>query len=293
MPPSNAKRRPPRTAAGSVIRFLILTAFACAMTVPFCWMLAASFKSLPDVESANFLPRTWHPENYARVLGLTDDDPAHGTPLHLNFGRWYFNSLFIAAWVTFLQLVTSSMAAFAFSRLHWRGRDTVFLLYIATMMIPSLVLVVPNFFIMVKLHMVNTYLGLILPASFAAFGTFLLRQFMLTIPVTYDEAAAIDGASKWQVFMDVVLPLCRPGLITLAIFIFLGNYGSFFWPLIMIKDETLHTLPIGMLYFDTMYGRQTNLLMAASVLNVLPPILVFVVLQKSLIRGIRVGAWKA
>ena len=135
----------------------------------------------------------------------------------------------------------------------------------------------------------------ILPVSFAiviAFGTFLLRQFMLTIPPSLDEAAQIDGASHWQTFWNVILPLARPGLITLGIFTFLGNYRSFFWPLILIKSEHLRTLPIGMLYFDTVYGRQTNLIMAASVMNIIPLIILFVAAQRHIVKGVQLGAVK-
>ncbi|HPO15747.1 MAG TPA: carbohydrate ABC transporter permease, partial [Candidatus Hydrogenedentes bacterium] len=168
----------------------------------------------------------------------------------------------------------------------------VFKLYLATLMIPGVVTMIPNFTIMVKLHLLDSYLGLIVPVSFTAFGTFLLRQFMLTIPPSLDEAATIDGASHWQIFWDVILPLARPGLIVLAIFTFLGNYGSFFWPLVIIKSEHLRTLPVGMVYFDTIYGRQTNLIMAASVMNIVPLIILFVILQKYLVRGIQLGAVK-
>lgn len=151
---------------------------------------------------------------------------------------------------------------------------------------------IPNYTLMVKLHLLDSYRGLIIPAAFTAFGTFLLRQFMLTIPRSLDEAAAIDGASHWQIFWDVILPLSRPGLITLSIFTFMGNYRSFFWPLILIKSQHLRTLPIGMLYFDTMYGRQTNLIMAATVMNIVPLVILFVVTQKFLVRGIQLGAVK-
>jgi ABC-type glycerol-3-phosphate transport system permease component len=273
----------------TVIRFALLLIFACTMAVPFCWMIMASFKSSAELDAVNFMPQKWTLDNYAVVLNLKAPAGTNQQKLNLNFGKWYFNSLFIAGWVTFLQLVTSSMAAFAFSRIRWPGRDRVFLLYLGTMMIPGLVLIIPNYFVMFRFHLINSYLGLILPAAFTAFGTFLLRQFMLTLPASLDEAAEIDGASKWQIFMDVVLPLCRPALITLAIFSFLGTYGSFFWPLIMIKDEWLHTLPIGMLYFDSSYGQQTSLLMAAAVMNVLPPIVLFIALQKFLVRGIQFG----
>ena len=259
---------------------VMLALIAATMLVPFLWMVLASFKPLIEVESLNPFPTKWLPSNYPKVFE------------QIPFGRYYFNSLFVAAWVTFLQCLTSSMAAYAFARLHWRGRDHVFRLYLATLMIPGVVTMIPNYTLMVKLGLLDSYAGLIVPAAFSAFGTFLLRQFMLTIPPSLDEAAAIDGASHWQVFWDVILPLARPGLITLGIFTFLGNYGSFFWPLILIKSEHLRTLPIGMLYFDTMYGRQTNLIMAASVMNLIPLIILFVCSQKFLVRGIQMGGVK-
>lgn len=208
------------------------------------------------------------------------------------FGRFYWNSLFIAAWVTFLQVFTSSLAAFAFARLRWRGRETLFFLYLATMMLPGLVMMIPNYQIMIKLGLVDTYAGLIIPASFSAFGTFLLRQFMLGIPTSLDEAAEIDGASKWQVYWNVILPLARPGLITLTIFTFMGSYNSFFWPLVMLKSTAKYTLPVGMLFFDSSQGQSTHLMMAAISMSVVPMIVLFVCLQKQLVKGIALGAVK-
>jgi len=259
---------------------IVLSILAFTMLMPFLWMVLSSFKSLEEVEHINPFPSQWHPENYARVFE------------QIPFARYYFNSVFVAAWVTFLQCLTSAMAGFAFSRLHWRGRDTVFKLYLATLMIPGVVTLIPNYALMVNLHLLDSYVGLILPASFTAFGTFLLRQFMLTIPSSLDEAAAIDGAGPWTVFWEVILPLARPGLITLAIFSYMGNYGSFLWPLILIKSEHLRTLPIGMLDFDSTYGRQTNLIMAASVMNLIPLVILFVATQKFLVRGIQMGGVK-
>ena len=151
---------------------------------------------------------------------------------------------------------------------------------------------IPNYWVMTKLHLINTYTVLILPACFSAYGTFLLRQFMLTIPRSLDEAAEMDGATHWQIFWDVVMPLARPGLIVLAIFTFMGNYQSFFWPLVMIKDDYLRTLPIGLLFFDSSYGRETTLLMAASVMAMVPLIVLFVVGQKFFVKGIQLGAVK-
>lgn len=266
--------------AKKAINYIVLVGIAITMLLPFLWMVLASFKPLAEVEHLNPFPSVWQPENYIKVFQ------------QVPFAKYYFNSVFIAAWVTFLTCLTSAMAAFAFSRLKWPGRDKVFQLYLATMMIPGVVTMIPNYNLMVQFHLLDSYLGLIVPAAFSAFGTFLLRQFMMTIPPALDEAAEIDGATPWQKFWDVILPLARAGLITLAIFTFMGNYGSFFWPLILIKSEHLRTLPIGMLFFDTNYGRQTNLIMAASVMNIIPLIILFITSQRFLVRGIQLGAVK-
>jgi len=249
------------------------------MLLPFIWQVLTSLKPLREIEK-ELWPGTWLPGNYAKVFE------------QIRFGRYYLNSVLVAVWVTLLQVTTSAMAAFAFSRLRWPGRDKVFLLYLATMMIPGVAVMIPNFWVILRLGLYNTYAGLIIPAAFSAFGTFLLRQFMLTIHSSLDESAIMDGASEWRVFTDIILPLARPGLIVLAIFTFLGTYMSFFWPLVLIKDDALRTLPIGLLYFDSVYGRQTNLLMAASVMSIAPLIILFVFLQKHLVRGIQLGAVK-
>lgn len=264
-----------------VASYLFLALLTTTTLVPFLWMVLTSFKTLGEVESINPLPSaSWQFQNYPQVFKQID------------FGRYYFNSVFVSAWITFLTCLTSALAAYAFSRLKWKGRDTIFKLYLATMMIPGVVTMIPNYAVMVKLHLMDSYLGLIVPAAFSAFGTFMLRQFMLTINPALDEAAQIDGASPWRTFCDIILPLARPGLLTLAIFTFLGTYGSFFWPLIMIKSDHLRTLPIGMMYFNSVYGMQTNILMAASVMNIVPLIILFIFTQKFLTRGIQLGAVK-
>ena len=284
--PVGYEPRPPRRRLGGhgpkLGLNVLLAAISFLLVLPFVWMLLTSLKPLAEVGVGSWLPSAgnWRPGNYARVFEA------------IPFARFYWNSLFVAACVTFLQVLTSAMAAFAFSRLRWRGRDAVFVLYLATMMLPGLVMMVPNFQVMITLGLVDTLPGLILPAAFSAFGCFLLRQFMLGIPFALDEAASIDGASRWRLFWDVTLPLARPGLVTLAIFTFMGNYQSFFWPLVMLKSEHKLTLPVGLLAFDTTAGQETNVLMAAVAMSVLPLIIVFVVLQKQLIAGIQLGAVK-
>jgi len=267
--------------------FLACTAFL--LVLPFLWMLLTSLKPIGEVGAETWMPSAlqWH--NYSDVFDYNNPDVNRRG---IQFARFYWNSIYVSAWITFLQVLTSAMAAFSFSRLKWPGRDKVFLLYLSTMMLPGLVMMIPNYQIMISLGWVDTFVGLIIPSAFSAFGTFLLRQFMLSIPASLDEAAEIDGASKWRLFWDVILPLSRPGLITLTIFTFMGTYNSFFWPLVMIKSEAKYTLPIGLMFFDSTRGQSTHLLMAAVTMSVVPMILIFVLLQKYLVKGIQLGAVK-
>ncbi|MGV3617277.1 MAG: carbohydrate ABC transporter permease [Fimbriimonas sp.] len=269
-----------RRKGSDIAALVILTLLALTTLAPFLWMVFASLKPLEEIEQGRVLPQKWQRENYGEVFA------------QVPFARYYLNSVLVAGWVTLLQCVTSAMAAFAFARLEWRGRDAVFKLYLATLMVPGVVTMIPNYTIMVQLHLLDTYSGLIVPAAFSAFGTFLVRQFMFGIPKALDEAARIDGASPGVIFWDVILPLARRGLIALATLTFLGNYGSFYWPLVMVKSESLRTLPIGMMAFDSNYGRQTNLLMAASVMSLVPPVILFLIGQKHLVKGIQLGAVK-
>lgn len=278
--PAKSDRKP--FSVPRALGFAALVVLGATFTVPFLWQVLISLASLTDVDllTKTAFPPVLKPENYPQVFEKVE------------FARYFFNSFFVAGWVTILQVITSAMAAYAFSRIQWPGRDKVFLLYLATLMIPGVVLMVPNFAIVLGLGMFNSYWGLIIPAAFSAYGTFLLRQFMLTIPSSLDEAAAIDGAGHWRIFTQVVLPLARPGLIVLAIFTFLGNYNSFFWPLILTKDDNLRVLPIGLLAFDSTYGRETPLIMAGSLMAMIPPVILFVLLQKYLVKGIQLGAVK-
>ncbi len=261
---------------------IVLAVVALSMVLPFTWMILASLKTLVEIGEDSWLPKVFQWSNYADVFNIRG----------IMFGRWYWNSIFVAAWVTFLQVFTSSLAAFSFSRLKWKGRDMVFLMYLGTMMLPGLVMMIPNYQNMIKFGLVDSYPGLILPAAFSAFGTFLMRQFMMNIPASLDEAAEIDGASKWQLYWDVILPLSRPAIVTLTIFTFMGNYNTMFWPLVLMKSTDKFTLPIGMLAFDSSQGQQTNLLMAAVAMSVIPMILVFVFMQKRLVKGIMLGGVK-
>lgn len=275
-----ARAARPRRITKAVALNLGLTLAGVMLGMPFLWMVLTSLKTAGETNEESWLPAVLQWANYSRVFE------------EIAFARFYWNSIFVTSWVTFIQVLSSAMAAYAFSRLQWPGRDKIFMLYLATMMLPGLVMMIPNYQIMIKLGLVDTYTGLIVASSFTPFGTFLLRQFMMTIPRSLDEAALMDGASSWQVFWNVIMPMARPGLITLTIFTFMNNYQSFFWPLVMIRSVDLYTLPIGLLYFESSQGGTTHLLMAGVTMSVVPMIVVFVLMQKHLVKGIQLGGVK-
>ena len=186
---------------------VVLTLMAVLLVLPFTWMVLASLKVLDEIGYDSWLPEVcqWH--NYRDVFTMKG----------IFFGRWYWNTVFTSCWITFLQVFTSSLAAFSFSRLRWKGRDQVFFLYLATMMLPGLVMMIPNYQNMILLGLVDSYTGLILPAAFSAFGTFLMRQFMMNIPKSLDEAAEIDGANRLQKIFYINLPVLVPTMLVLFI----------------------------------------------------------------------------
>lgn len=269
-----------RRVGKSALIHICLALVGLTMALPFIWMVLCSLKTIGETNEETWLPSIFQWGNYIDVFN------------EVSFGRFYWNSIFITCWVTFITVLSSAMAAYAFSRLKWPGRNKVFMLYLATMMLPGLAMMIPNYQIMIEFGLVDTYAGLIIGASFSPFGCFLLRQFMLGIPKSLDEAAEMDGATKWQVFWNVIMPMSRPGLITLTIFTFMGSYQSFFWPLVMIRSTDLYTLPIGLLYFDSIKGGTTHLLMAAVTMSVIPMVIIFICMQKHLVKGIQLGGVK-
>jgi len=183
-------------------------------------------------------------------------------------------------------LLTASLAAFAFARLRFRGRDALFLLYLATMMIPFPVTLIPNFIIVRVLGWIDTFRALILPPAFSAFSTFLLRQYFMSIPVELDDAARVDGASSFRIWWQVIMPLSGPALATLAIFTFLGQWNSFLWPLVVTNSEEMWTLPVGLASFQGQYSIEWHLLMAGSVIAIVPILVIYLIGQKWFVRGI-------
>jgi multiple sugar transport system permease protein len=261
---------------GTLALHAALIAGSVIMLLPFAWMLSTSLKT--PAETFTY-PPIWIPskiawDNYSRTVTA------------MPFGRFYLNSLIVTIGVTALQILTASLAAFAFARLRFRGRDALFLLYLVTLMIPFQVTMIPNFIVVRTLGWYDTYQALILPPAFSAFSTFLLRQYFRGIPHDLDEAARIDGASSLRIWWSVILPLSGPVLAALAIFVSLNIWNDFLWPLIVTNSEKMRTLPVGLSAFQGQYKTDWNLLMAGSVIAMLPILIVYVIGQRWFIRGI-------
>lgn len=255
---------------------VVLALLATVMVLPFLWMVSTSLKTQASVFT---YPPQWIPRpivwgNYERLFAV------------LPFLRFYANSLLVACSVTLLQLVTCSLAAYAFARLRFPARDALFLGYLGTLMIPGQVTVIPNFVLMRVLGWIDTYAALIVPQSFSAFGTFLLRQFFLTIPRDLEDAARIDGCSYFSTYSRIILPMAKPGLASLAIFTFLAQWNAFLWPLIVVNSVEMNPVTLGLRTLQGQYRTDWTLLMAGSVLAVVPILVVFVMLQRYFIKGI-------
>lgn len=267
---------------GKTVWYIVLGVGAVTMLVPFLWMLSTSLKEAGAVFT---FPPQWIPKpivwrNYA--------DAWNAVP----FGRFYLNSIFISISQTFGVLLTSSMAAFAFARLDFPGRDKLFFLYLATMMLPGAVTMIPTFILMKKFAWIDTYRALIIPSLFTAYGTFLLRQFFMGLPSDLEDAARIDGCSKLGIYRHVVIPLSKPALATLGTMTFIGSWNSFMWPLIVTNSMEKKTLPIGLASFQGLYTTDWTLLMAASIIVMVPTLAVFIFNQRFFVEGIKLSGMK-
>lgn len=276
-------RRPPHPWRW-ILLTLVVTLGAIGMLLPVVWMLSTSLKPSDAILS---LPPRLIPEHPT----LT---PFRAVAEAFPMVRVFFNSVGVAAVTTFGQLVLSSMAGYAFARFRFRGRDTLFFLYLATLMVPFVVTVTPLFIIVRALGWTNSYAGLIVPPMFSAFGTFLMRQFFLDLPRELEEAAVIDGASTFTSFVRVIVPLSGPAFATLGIFSFMASWNNFLWPLLIVSDNKYMTLPLALATLQGLYPGQTewNLVMAGTVISVVPMILVFLLAQRWVIQGITASGLK-
>ncbi|HEV8635402.1 MAG TPA: carbohydrate ABC transporter permease [Chloroflexota bacterium] len=271
-----------RRAVGYALLYAFLLLFSVFMLLPFLFALSGSLKPEPDVFA---VPIQWIPsdpqwQNY--VL-----------PFRKNFGRYFLNSAIVSLVLTFSPLLLCSLAGYSLAKFQYPGRNLIFLFILSTIMLPAQVTLVPAFLIVKELGWVNTYAGLIVPGLATTFGTFLMRQFFLAIPGEYVDAARIDGASEPRIYWSIMLPMCRPALSALAIFSFTGSWNSFLWPLVIVNQDEMRTVPLGIVFY---IGEQRvpeyGQLLAVAVIATLPVLALFLAMQREFIRGAAISGLK-
>lgn len=261
-----------------LIIHVVLIVLGAAMILPFVWMISTSLKGYHEIFR---YPPTWIPDtirwsNYLEVWKLAP------------FGRFYANSIIVAVVTTGGQVLTGVLAAYAFARMEFWGRDKMFLLFLATLMVPAQVTLIPTYIVMSQIGWIDSFQALIVPFIASAFSVFLLRQFFLTIPKELEEAAIVDGCSKLRFIFGILIPLAKPAIASVSLFAFLGSWNSYLWPLIVVNSNQMRTLPIGLRYFVSQQGggSEWHYLMAASLIVMLPVLIVFFLAQKQFIEGI-------
>ncbi len=262
--------------------YILLIAGACLTAAPLLWMVSASLMPTGEATALghHFLPSTVTFQHYRALF------------TRLNLARDAVNSVVIAAAVTVISLILNSMAGYAFAKLRFSGRERLFRSLLAALVIPGQLAMLPLFLMLRQMGLVNTYWGVIIPGMASIFGMFLVRQYALSIPDTLLDAARIDGAGEWRIYWSLVVPACRPILVTLAIFTFMGTWNDFLWPLIVLTDSDRYTLPVALANLVGEHVQDTELMMAGAVLTVLPVVVLFVCLQRYYLEGIMAGSLK-
>ena len=259
-----------------------LAVIALLSLAPLAWMVSVSF--MPRGEASHFppplLPSSITTHNYHELFART------------GMGGNFANSLLVSVAITLGSLLLNTLAGYAFAKLRFKGRDRTFRTLLAALVIPAQVAMMPLFLLLKQIGLVNTYLGAIVPGMAAIFGIFLVRQYARSIPDELLEAARIDGAGEWRIFFQIVLPALKPILVTLSIFSFLGAWNDFMWPLIVLSDESLQTLPVALASLSREHVTDYELMMAGSVVTVLPVLLLFLVLQRYYLQGLLLGSVK-
>ncbi|MDD2429661.1 MAG: carbohydrate ABC transporter permease [Eubacteriales bacterium] len=264
--------------------YLVLSAMALIILLPFAWMVSSSFKGSETIRT---IPIRWIPEQptlegYERVFNMHS----------FSFVRATFNSLFLAVACTIVQVLSASMAAFAFTKIPFKGSGKLFSVYLATMMIAGSVTMVPNYIILRVLGLLDSYTGLILPSLSNAFGIFLMRQAMMTLNDSYLESAFIDGASLYRIFFSIVLEMVAPTLATMTLLAFMGSWNNYLWPLIVLTSNDKQTLQVVLGNMNSMYKNNEHVLMAGAVLTILPILAVYLLSQRKVDAGIALGGLK-
>jgi len=268
-----------------LFRTLIYSLLAVGVVLtltPLVWMVFASF--MPTGQASVFPPRF--------LSGAVTMEQYGALFSRIELGRYFLNSLIVSVSVTLISLLLNSMAGYAFAKLSFPGREGLFRVLLTGLVIPAQVSMLPLFLLLKHMGLVNTYWGVIIPGMASIFGIFLIRQYALTIPNSLLDAARIDGAGEFRIYWSIVLPLCRPILVTLAIFTFMGTWNDFMWPLIILTDGSMYTLPVALANLLGEHVQDTELMMAGAVVTVMPVMLLFLFLQKYYIEGITVGGVK-
>ncbi len=265
-----------------LILYAVLAVTALFTLIPFLWMIGASFMvdGQASVFPPQFIPAPFTLHQYRVIFERLD--------IITNF----FNSLILSLVVTAVSLFFNSMAGYAFAKYRFKGKDALFNLLLSSMIIPAQVTMLPLFLMLKTMGLINTYFAVIIPGMANIFGIFLIRQFAMSIPDSLIEAARIDGATDFQIYRRIILPLALPILVTLALFSFLGTWNDFMWPLIALTDNSMYTLPVALANLMGEHAKDPELLMAGSVITILPVVIVFLALQKYYIKGIMMGGVK-
>ncbi|NJK51335.1 carbohydrate ABC transporter permease [Candidatus Gracilibacteria bacterium] len=259
-----------------IILYSVLISYAIATFFPFAWALSASFKPLDEIVAGglNLIPEYFTFKNYEAIFLKS--------PL---FGRWFLNSVFVAIFVTVFNLLFNSMAGYALARINFPGQSLLFGIIIAVLLVPAQVTLIPSYLILKYLGWLNTYQGLILPNAANATFIFMMRQFFVNFPKELEEAAALDGLSRWEIFVRVVLPLAKPALAAQTIFIFMNSWNNFLMPLIIVSSPEMFTLPLGLNTFKGLYISYWNYIMAASMVFTLPALVIYAFFNRYFVSG--------
>lgn len=263
---------------GRIVTYALMTLLALIFMLPMLWMLSTSLrpKSQLFTQQIHWIPQTWSLESYQKLFSNT------AVPI----GRWFTNSVLVAIAATVLILIIDSLAAYAYARMEFPGKKALFSLLLSTLFLPGMMFLVPNFLTINSLHLLNNYLGVIIPGLAGVFGVFFLRQFFESIPKELEEAATIDGANVFQIFFQVVLPLAKPALATLAVITFLASWNDFLWPLLVLQQPEMLTLPPGLRSLQGAYTSEYGQMMAGAVIAAVPVLIIYVALQKYIVQSV-------
>ncbi|MBD3308837.1 ABC transporter permease subunit [candidate division KSB3 bacterium] len=268
--------------AKTLLIYLVLLVVGIMMVFPFIWMLLTSFKGYYEIidTTSSFFPRDPTLANYSRVFDTA------------MFGRWFLNSLFVASLETTSVCFLSALTGYTLAKFRFRGRQVIFILILSTFMIPTEMLVIPWYLMASKVGLIDTYWGIWFPSIISGFGVFLMRQFMNTVPNDLIDAARIDGLSEFGIFLRVALPLVKSAIAALAIFTFIGNWGAFLWPLIIVESIEMRTLPLGLAFFSGEAGVQWDMIMTGASIATVPVLVIFILFQKHIIKGVALAGLK-